>query len=203
MRFLHSTYPQLYSGHFTSVFPWSLDLFVPVPAQLPGEHRTLLPSQHWKLFKRTSNHCIARYPFTPRSRECTNRWSTLPKDTVPHHNNRDPYLRPLEQSLRPPHYDTLDVYGVYVQIQGHQGWSLPGSLPPSKVLVHPTQCQWDCTTIYVVMRATRDTRSQKLRARNKSPQATLQWAWNPGPPPWQVHTLSVPLCYCSLQVFIQ
>ena len=33
------------------------------------------------IFKHTSNHCPARYPFCLGSRECTYRWSVLPKDT--------------------------------------------------------------------------------------------------------------------------
>ena len=33
--------------------PWSQDLFIHQPSQLPREHNAQLPSRHWKLFKHT------------------------------------------------------------------------------------------------------------------------------------------------------
>ena len=54
-----------------------------------------LPLWNWKLFMHMSNHCPVRYPCTPGSRECTYRWSVLPKDTAPPCHNWDPHLTPL------------------------------------------------------------------------------------------------------------
>ena len=46
------------------------------------------------------------------------------------------------------------------------------SLSSSVVLLHPTQCQWDGSAIYVVMLSTRDTQSPLLKGKNKSLQAS-------------------------------
>ena len=78
-----------------TIFSWLQNLFIPVPAQFPGEHTTLLSLQHWELLKNTSNHCPTRHTFTHGSRECIYRLSTLPNDTLPHPSCRGPYPRPL------------------------------------------------------------------------------------------------------------
>ena len=65
---------------------------------------------------------------------------------------------------------TTRMYMKYIVFMYRDtGWSLPGSLSSSVVPLRPTQCQWDGATIYVVVRATRDT---------QSPRRGL----NPGPP---------------------
>ena len=50
-----------------------------------------------------------------------------------------------------------------VCVWGHWRWSLLGSLSSSVIPLRSTQCQWEETAIYVVMRATRDAQSPKLK----------------------------------------
>ena len=74
--------------------------------------------------------------------------------------------------LQSPRHDALHVHGVYILDVGTLRKVPARELSSSVVLLHLTQCQWDGTAIYVVMRATRDTQSPLLRARNKSQQAS-------------------------------
>ena len=114
--------------------------------------------------------------------------------------------------LQPPHQNSLHVYAVYIQLQGHWGWSLrvvtegghwgwslPVSMLSPVVLLCPTQSQWDGTAIYVVIRATRDTQSPMLKSEKQIFTSLSQMGTDPRPPAWQA---SAPLAtvygaYCE------
>ena len=74
-----------HSPNFTQITPWSQDLFIYKPSQLPREHTVRLPFRCTELFKHTSLHCPTRYPLPPGSTECTCEQSALPRSTTSEH----------------------------------------------------------------------------------------------------------------------
>ena len=111
MQVFHSLISSLKTYHRTLHFtPWSLDLLIWVPFQLPGEHTVLqpfrlielivhiasvLPGTHFHLSQ--VKHCLVRYP-----RTATPSYATL-SGTLPH--------------AEPLHHQTLHCVVLYVSLQ--------------------------------------------------------------------------------------
>ena len=79
------------SWRLTSYYPWSLDLFVHLPFQLPGEHTALQPCGASDLSYNNFHLCPIRYSFTPE-------WSAALEGEVPcprtqHWKHNVPVLR--------------------------------------------------------------------------------------------------------------
>ena len=85
------------------ITPWSEDLFIHKPAQLPGEHTAWLPfpghGTIQRVFKYTNLPYPTRYPLTPGSRECTCGQSALPRSTTSQHNSAQPGIEPMMSPL--------------------------------------------------------------------------------------------------------
>ena len=82
-------FTQLPPGHRTCSFISHLNS--------PGEHTARFAIFGARNYSNTSLHCPARYPVTPRSRECTCGQSALPRSTTSEHIqcNRGSNLRSL------------------------------------------------------------------------------------------------------------
>ena len=190
--FLHIVTLCKISMRFASIFPWLWDLSVPVPTQFLGEHTVRLPSWCWKLFKHASNHAVTVQPGTHSllGQESVRvyRWHVWPNDTVPHCGNQDPYLGPRDPKMWAAATQSRCPACV-VHILDIGRVKVVTAMSSSLVLLRPTPSQWDGTTIYVVLRATRDTQPPVLKGENESPQTFPATRLEPGPPVWEVHAL--------------
>ena len=156
---------------------------------------SLLPSQHWKLFKHTSNLCPSTYPFTPGQESAQT--GEVPCLRTQHHvhiGRQDWDLRPVDPEL----WATATTPDPIPHM--HRGYSLDtgdtksdcsqGACYPQWLFYVPTQSHWSSTTIYTVIWAARDTKSPALKAEKQTshkppPTTDLE----PGPLVWQVSTL--------------
>ena len=94
-----------YEAPFTqlhTITPWSQDLFIHKPSQLPGEHTGRLPFPAHGTIQHTRLHCSTRYQLTPGLRECRCGRSTLPRSTS-EHNSAQPAIEPAISRLSAAH----------------------------------------------------------------------------------------------------
>ena len=90
-------------------------------------------------------------------------WYTLIAETCTQDLSVSPNRRPQS-----PHHNALHVYGVYIRIfRDTEGGHFQVACYPQWFFYIPTQCQWDGTTIYVVMWAMRDTQFLVLKGEKK------------------------------------
>ena len=125
----------------------------------------------------------------------------VPCPRVQHHSAAAETVPETSQSKvrgRSHRATTPCMYMEYVFNIGTLRGSLPGSLSSSVVPLRPTQCQWDGSAIYVVMRAVHEKYTvSNVKGREINLHKPLpRRASNPGPPAWEARTL--PLRSCSL-----
>ena len=129
---------------------------------------SILPAAITGNCSNTSNHCSTRYPFTPQSRECTCRWSVLPKDTVLHHGSQEPYPRPLtpmSQAIVIVPWRPACIWSIHFRCRDNEGGHLQGACHSCGSFTSHWKSVRQHIAIYLVMRDMRDTQSPKLNGK--------------------------------------